>query len=324
MDAKRPQFGCRVLVNDEDVFQHNTWDKFEWDEGMIEDAAARIEANGAVLLEESQVGTFVNDTGSHWDKFYGAHETKFFKDRHWLLTECPELLSELSGNDVGSSSKSAVRILEVACGVGNTIFPLFEEDKQGRLRVYACDISSKAIDLLLSCPFYEPVRDRCSAFVCDISDDVVVKSSFETAGVTENSLDFITLVFALSAIRPTEHRTIIQRLASYLKPGGVIFFRDYAKYDLAQLRFKLGQCIGNNHYVRRDGTLSYFFSMEEAAELFESVGMVKRQLHIDSRLIVNRKRRLRMYRMWLQGCFVKPQLTDCAGTTNISDMENKQ
>jgi len=259
MEIKRPQFGCRVLANDDDVFQHNTWDKFEWDEGMISDATARIEANGAVLLEESEVGTFANDTALHWDRFYDNHEAKFFKDRHWLLTECPELLAQLSANDDNSSCKPDVRILEVACGVGNTIFPLFEEDKQCRLRVYACDISSKAIDLLLSSPFYEPVRNRCSAFVCDISDDAVVKTSFATADVAENSLDFITLVFALSAIRPTEHRAIIQRLASYLKPGGVIFFRDYAKYDLAQLRFKLGQCIGSNHYVRRDGTLSYFF-----------------------------------------------------------------
>ena len=78
-------------------------------------------------------------------------------------------------------------------------------------------------------------------------------------------------MFVLSAISPDKFNNVILKLANQIKPGGIVFFRDYGRYDMGQLRFaKRGnQKLGENLYVCADKTRRYYFTIEEVAQMFE-------------------------------------------------------
>ena len=55
--------------------------------------------------------------------------------------------------------------------------------------------------------------------------------------VPETSLDFITMIFFLSAVHPDYFTHTIEKAKKLLKSGGCILFRDYGAYDCAMIRF---------------------------------------------------------------------------------------
>ncbi|XP_076461323.1 tRNA N(3)-cytidine methyltransferase METTL2-like isoform X2 [Babylonia areolata] len=346
-------------------------DNVVWDEEQESEARQKTMEQLQDALPAEKQEEYEREADLYWDKFYNQHQNRFFKDRHWLFTEFPELYSsqgntdlqtpnmsdsshtttsvppltvqhqsgdgaecsqglsqsigetggQLHSGDVGISVPSVdgqqnvektaendtdrfpgesatFRILEVGCGVGNTVFPVLSTNNDPGLMMYCCDFSSTAVQLVKDHRDYDP--RRCHAFEWDITDEN------STLPFPPESLDIVIMIFVLSAVHPEKMQKAVNRLASCLKPGGQILLRDYGRYDMAQLRFKKGRCLSENFYVRGDGTRVYFFTQEEFRSMFHEAGLEEVQNLIDRRLQVNRGRQLKMYRVWIQCKYRKP------------------
>ncbi|XP_011608093.1 tRNA N(3)-cytidine methyltransferase METTL8, mitochondrial isoform X1 [Takifugu rubripes] len=193
---------------------------------------------------------------------------------------------------------ASFRILEVGCGVGNSVFPIINSIKETDAFLFCCDFSPYAVQLVKAHPEYN--ESVCHAFVHDICEETACFP------FPPQSLDVILAVFVLSAIHPDRLQGVVNRLSSYLKHGGIFLFRDYGRYDFSQLRFKKGQCLSENFYTRGDGTCVYFFTKDEIHYLFTKAGLEEVQNLQDRRLQVNRGKKVSMLRVWMQSKYRKP------------------
>ncbi|KAG0100755.1 hypothetical protein BGZ93_005322 [Podila epicladia] len=284
-------FGGRILTDEADVFEQNAWDHAPWGEEQEQHALKEIARQNLDPVPQELVETYHAEAAENWNKFYSKNENRFFKDRHWLRIEFPELFQMVEA-DAGEKN-----VMEIGCGAGNTMFPMLLESKNPKLFVYACDFSKTAVEVVKHNRAYDPTRGK--AFVWDLASDDIPPE------VEPESMDVLVLIFVLSALHPDKWDKAMSNLFKLLKPGGLIVFRDYGRYDMAQLRFKKNRLLSDNFYVRGDGTRVYFFDSEEIVKLFGSKFTIE-QNAVDRRLIVNRLRKVKMYRVWLQGKFRKP------------------
>eukprot|EP00043_Microstomoeca_roanoka_P005604 m.56842 g.56842 ORF g.56842 m.56842 type:complete len:358 (-) comp13035_c1_seq3:300-1373(-) len=317
-DDKRPRFGSRYLQAQADVFAFNAWDDVQSTPEQEEEAQRLVQYHREHPVPAEEIEQYNRDPGAYWEKFYSTHENKFFKDRRWLFTEFPELMrpcdewptadqephvlstkqtsSPFNSERWEASKSSRVRVLEVGCGAGNTVFPLVDNNPDNAFFVYACDYAPTAVELVKGHEKYN--ADRCHAFVCNIATDEI--------GLPDESLDAIILIFVLSALHPDEMAAAVTKLVKCLKPGGALILRDYGRHDLAQLRLKKGRYLQENFYIRGDGTRVYFYEQDEVRRLMEEHGLMEEQNKFDRRLIVNRAKRVTMQRVWLQCKYRKP------------------
>ena len=220
--------------------------------------------------------------GKNWNLFYKRNEDRFFRDRHWIPQEFPELLDD----------SRPLKLFEVGCGVGNFSFPLSGCNK--KMKVIGCDISSRAIEIFKEHDLYG--TGRFDVFVADIIKD-------DLAGmIGEESVDFATCIFVLSALPPETLPQVIRNVWRTIKPEGTWLIRDYSSSDPAQHRFDpLHSQLSTRLFVRQDGTLAHYFNPQEILDLMTREGLfvVKECKEVKSRTS-NVKMGLDLERSFLQ------------------------
>ncbi|XP_050663713.1 tRNA N(3)-methylcytidine methyltransferase METTL6 [Leptidea sinapis] len=265
-----------------DIFNHRLKE-------LSEEERNRLEAQNTRIIPEAKAAKLEKEAKRHWDIFYKRNETKFFRDRHWTTREFQELIN--------FDPDQEIVFLELGCGVGNMIYPLLEEGF-ANFRFFACDFSPRAVEFVKSNKLYD--ESRIKAFCADLTTNDLFNN------ISKNSVDLCSLIFVLSAIHPNCWAHVARLAYEALKPGGVLLFRDYGRYDMAQLRFKPGHKIADNFYMRQDGTRSYYFSEEELATVFTTAGFEILTNTYVQRRTVNFKEGIDVPRIFVQGKYQKP------------------
>ncbi|KAK3011104.1 hypothetical protein RJ639_010598 [Escallonia herrerae] len=181
------------------------------------------------------------------------------------------------------------------------------------ITVYACDCSTEALERTKEVidAAMEQRAFLSDAFVCllDVKNNgniVTELTSSTEADCCTSGVDFVTLIFTLSAVPLDRMSKAIAECFSVLKPGGLLLFRDYGLYDMTMLRFEPSQKVGYREYMRSDGIHSYFFSLDSTRDLFIAAGFIEQELEYCCIKSVNRRNGKSMRRVWIHGKFRKP------------------
>ncbi|KAI1131977.1 methyltransferase [Nemania abortiva] len=320
-------FGSRFLDEGDDVFEFNAWDHVETDDAYKEYSQQQFAMQRASPVSDFDKNRFNSDPARFWNMFYKNNTANFFKNRKWLQQEFP-VLHTVTAEDAGPRI-----ILEVGAGAGNTAFPILAHNKNSKLKLHACDFSKKAVEVMRSHAEYN--TEFMQADVWDVASEEL------PPGVEENTVDVVLMIFIFSALSPLQWDQAVRNIHRVLKPGGQVCFRDYGRGDLAQVRFKKGRYLDENFYIRGDGTRVYFFERDELARIWSGVSNETsandskdgagdttpdtpahkpptattaakesqlfdiEELGVDRRMLVNRAKKLKMYRCWMQGRFRK-------------------
>ncbi|URE41649.1 Methyltransferase domain [Musa troglodytarum] len=207
---------------------------------------------------------YESNATKYWDDFYKRHQGKFFKDRHYLEKDWGRYFAPSGEN--GQASLDPKVVLEVGCGVGNTLFPLLAAFPN--VFIHACDFSPRAVAFVMENG--ASVSDRLNAFICDVTKDDLSKI------IMPSSVDVVTMIFMLSAVSPMNMPAVLQNVRTILKPSGFVLFRDYALGDFAQC--------------------SFYFSEDTLSSLFERNGFNTLDISVCCTQIVNRSRDVAMDR----------------------------
>jgi SAM-dependent methyltransferase len=302
-------------------WKEDTWTSVDEDnaEQILQNQIEKCTISNILKADEKITHKETEDANA-WDQFYSNHGNRFFKDRHYFEKAFPNEFPPSSATKSSSNTTSLTTatsndcevegrtLVEIGCGVGNAILPLLEAgESEGNWDViHGLDISSEAIHILRKderfVSFNEtgPATKKTYGHVCDISRGLPPICS----GIS----DVTTLIFCLSAIDPARQMVAAKHVVDSLKPGGVLVFRDYGRYDEAQMKLGTSRSkrIKDNFYRKHDGTKCYYFVLKDLEQIFcDHLKLKALELKYLRRVYGNKATTQVRRRIWVQGRFRK-------------------
>jgi len=251
-----------------------------------------------------------------WEAFHQRHTAaRFFKEKRYIPLEFPVLM------------KPDLHVAEIGCGCGSALLPVLKANPTSRGT--ACDVSPTAIELLKVAAEREGIDvHRIHSFAYDASSTEIIPTqatpeihmntiATQDEGIIDAAAsgplagldaDCVLMIFTLSALWPKDMLCMLRHAYHALRPDGLLLFRDYGLYDMAQLRFSGSQLLDPGEfllYQRLDGTLSSFFSIERMEKLAHDAGFQVVECEYVTTFVKNRRKKTQMKRIFVHGVFKK-------------------
>ncbi|XP_048724540.1 tRNA N(3)-cytidine methyltransferase METTL8, mitochondrial isoform X3 [Caretta caretta] len=288
--------GSRILTDPTKVFEHNMWDHMQWSQEEEERAREKATENSLVRVQPEDQDKYEREASKYWNEFYKTHKNNFFKDRNWLFLEFPEILPKGRKDQMNKEEKYCCHVkLNATNNCTNVGFPaMFEEGEdycQNNLVDGLTSVQGHAYNKSQA----EPVTDNKHVKNCE--QEPVKQESFPGSGATYRILE-VGCGAGNSAFPILK---VICHTCRTIQPGVLPLFMMCVMIPyptLFQMRswmsFSLSLC-----------SLPFILT-DEVHNMFTLAGLVEVQNLVDRRLQVNRKKKVKMQRVWIQGKFQKP------------------
>ncbi|MEW5318802.1 MAG: hypothetical protein WDW38_009989 [Sanguina aurantia] len=207
--------------------------------------------------------------------------------------------SSSSSSPEPASPPTPIHIVELGCGSGASLLPILRANPH--CHVTGTDISPTSLQHFLAAARRAGIApERVHTFAADTA------SASQLARLGGLAAHILLIVFTLSALSPGRQSVMLGNAHACLVPGGHLMIRDHGLYDMAQMRMEGGQWLGEGQsYARKDGTLAYFFSVEELCARASDAGFQVLECKYATVRNVNRKTGAVLDRVFIHGLFVR-------------------
>jgi SAM-dependent methyltransferase len=207
-----------------------------------------------------------------------SNDTKDFRLHH--LSHVLSLLQETHQSSASTSTSDVVQVLELGCGAGLPVTKTLLEHTSPQLTVTANDLSPTQIGL---------ARANLSSYLTSTPPDELPRLTLTpgdmlTLTFPPSTFSLILAFYSLIHLPRTEQTVLMQRIATWLKPGGLI---------LINFAVEENEHVVNEAWLGEEGGWMYWSSWGEegSVRMVEEVGLevlsreVSEDEGVDSRFV---------------------------------------